>query len=175
MSLAQKGFALLHKATQDISFGSPETDFRKKFNTNCVLYCCNGKWKTFEQRDKAFRNFYKKLSKEYNDSKNASAAAAKQANKAANIANYFGNLFSKKSIQDYCDKIEDEIYEMKYKRAFCSKKRKPTTVLNNIYKKKKYNQTIRTNFDNWDDFTSYLINEQSNNRPKVSAYKLHMV
>ena len=161
MSLAQKGYTLLREAIQDISFGSPEIDLIKKFNTNCCLYSMLGKEKSFKQKDKIFRNFYLKFSKQYNNKVNAIVSAEKQAKKAANMANKYSKL-SNNIILDYYDDIENKIYDKKYKKRNLSKKRNSTTNLNNKYKKRKYNLTVRTDFQDWKDFTNYIKSEKNN-------------
>ena len=146
MSLAQKGLKLLQEATQDISFGS---------SNESVLYTWRGKEKSLQEKDKTFRKIFKETLNEFNIKK-ANASAAKQANKAAVIA----KKCSIKAINNLSNEIENKIYDMKYKTNNPSKKRKSNATFNNKYKKRKYNLSIRTNFDDWNDFTSYVKNEK---------------
>lgn len=64
-------------------------------------------------------------------------------------------------------------HKTKTKTKTKNKKRKVfNDSINTFNKKQKYNLTVRTNFNDWSDFTNYLKDEKEKMRKKNTQYKV---
>ena len=167
LTIQQMGKQLFQESLKTSSFGSKEKDLEKFYKSKYLIES----WKYGTDSNligKCYRDVYLEYIKkvrEMESVKDTIKNAAFQAREAAIMAKSAvkGQSFN----NDYYNALETDLYHMKR-----SKKRKVRKdSINSFKKKRKYDLTVRTNFNNWSDFTNYVKHEKEKMKEKKTQDK----
>lgn len=167
-TIEELGKQLLQEALKTSSFGSKEKDLEKSYKTRYLIES----WKYGTDSNligKCYRDVYLEYIKKVREMetvKDTIKNAAFQAEEAA-ITAKFAVKKAQSSLNDYYNALETNLYHMKR-----AKKRKASKdSINSFKKKRKYNLTVRTNFNDWSDFTNYVKHEKEKMRKNETQDK----